>query len=364
MRMIRALMITVLLICLPVGGVWLAGKPVGQYTEFPPLTHYVEHTGFYWPAFVVLAAVIIFVSGAFVLRVRVASRVGLSSPRRHGPVALFPLWGWLGVALGAVAWALAWTRFEWFAPLQRFTFTPIWVAYIVVVNAMTVRMTGHCMLVDRTTFFLRLFPLSAVFWWFFEYQNRFVQNWYYEGVEGFSSLQYVLSATFSFATVLPAVMGTYELLKAYPAFSAGLDGFVKWDVKKPKRVAVVTLCMFGMGLAGIGVWPDYLFPLLWISPLMIMTSIQALEGRETLFAGVRSGRWRNLFLLAVASLICGFFWEMWNYLSYARWIYAVPFVGRFHVFEMPILGYAGYLPFGLECAVIAAFAEGRSDDRQ
>jgi hypothetical protein len=27
----------------------------------------------------------------------------------------------------------------------------------------------------------------------------------------------------------------------------------------------------------------------------------------------------------------------------------------FHLFEMPILGYAGYLPFGLECAVIIDF---------
>ena len=56
---------------------------------------------------------------------------------------------------------------------------------------------------------------------------------------------------------------------------------------------------------------------------------------------------------AVAALICGFFWEMWNFFSLARWNYAVPFVHRFQIFEMPLLGYAGYLPFGAECAVIA-----------
>jgi hypothetical protein len=28
-------------------------------------------------------------------------------------------------------------------------------------------------------------------------------------------------------------------------------------------------------------------------------------------------------------------------------------VHRFEIFEMPVLGYAGYLPFGLECAVVA-----------
>jgi hypothetical protein len=30
----------------------------------------------------------------------------------------------------------------------------------------------------------------------------------------------------------------------------------------------------------------------------------------------------------------------------------VPFVHRFQIFEMPLLGYAGYLPFGLECLII------------
>jgi hypothetical protein len=58
-------------------------------------------------------------------------------------------------------------------------------------------------------------------------------------------------------------------------------------------------------------------------------------------------------LLAISALLCGFFWEMWNYRSLAKWIYAVPYVNRFHLFEMPILGYAGYLPFGMECAVVA-----------
>ena len=55
---------------------------------------------------------------------------------------------------------------------------------------------------------------------------------------------------------------------------------------------------------------------------------------------------------ASAALVCGFFWEMWNYWSEARWQYDIPYVGQFHVFEMPLLGYAGYLPFGLMCATV------------
>jgi hypothetical protein len=40
----------------------------------------------------------------------------------------------------------------------------------------------------------------------------------------------------------------------------------------------------------------------------------------------------------------------------------VPFVQRFHVFEMPLLGYAGYLPFGVTCA-LAADLVARARDR-
>jgi hypothetical protein len=48
---------------------------------------------------------------------------------------------------------------------------------------------------------------------------------------------------------------------------------------------------------------------------------------------------------------------MWNFYSLAKWKYSIPLVHRFAIFEMPVLGYAGYLPFGLECAVVAALME-------
>jgi hypothetical protein len=39
-------------------------------------------------------------------------------------------------------------------------------------------------------------------------------------------------------------------------------------------------------------------------------------------------------------------------------------VQRFSIFEMPLLGYAGYIPFGIECALVmdlvARLIEGRA----
>jgi hypothetical protein len=86
-------------------------------------------------------------------------------------------------------------------------------------------------------------------------------------------------------------------------------------------------------------------------------------GRSTCFSEVEHGDWRCVFRLCLAALICGFFWEMWNMYSLSQWIYTVPYVNRFHLFEMPILGYSGYLPFGLECAVIADLFSNRNTCR-
>jgi hypothetical protein len=63
---------------------------------------------------------------------------------------------------------------------------------------------------------------------------------------------------------------------------------------------------------------------------------------------VASGDWRAVLALWGGCLICGFFWEMWNVHSYPKWVYQIPFVDVLHVFEMPLLGYFGYLPFALE----------------
>jgi hypothetical protein len=57
-------------------------------------------------------------------------------------------------------------------------------------------------------------------------------------------------------------------------------------------------------------------------------------------------------------LLTAFFWEMWNYLSYPKWVYHVPWGDWCHIFEMPLLGYGGYLPFSLELFAMYHFVMG------
>jgi hypothetical protein len=69
---------------------------------------------------------------------------------------------------------------------------------------------------------------------------------------------------------------------------------------------------------------------------------------RNLAEGTGKGDWRQVYSLWIGVLITGFFWEMWNYYSMPKWVYSVPGVDFLHIFEMPLLGYGGYMPFALE----------------
>ena len=206
-------------------------------------------------------------------------------------------------------------------------------------------------MINRFGFLLSLFPVSAVFWWFFEYLNRFVQNWFYTGVD-LGPWSYFWVATLPFSTVLPAVLSTREWLQTFDWFSTGFGNFRPFRLPLSNLVGWMFFFFAAFGLTGIGVWPNFLFPLLWISPLLIVLGLQSLFKESTLLTEMAAGDWSRAAASAAAALVCGLFWEMWNIFSLAKWEYSIPFVHRFQVFEMPILGYAGYLPFGLECTVI------------
>ena len=358
-------LVLVAIVMLPLIGVLLAGRSIQPYLEVPPITHSATHEPFSWPLFTALAVLIVGAAAPFVARLSSPVSLGRlcqgqsSLPDRAPslltphPLRPFPWWGWLAVCWTLLAWLLAWTRFDWMRPFQPLTFTPLWLGYIVMVNALTCRRIGRCMMLHRPRYFFSLFPLSAGFWWSFEWLNRFVQNWHYLGGQELTAWEYVWQATIPFSTVLPAVLGTAELLTAYPRITAGLDQWGAVSFGHRARWGWGLVCGAACGLWGLGLWPDYLFSLVWVVPLLLIIAIQLIRGETTIFDATASGDWRTLWAAALAALICGFFWELWNFYSLAHWEYAVPFVHRFELFHMPLLGYAGYLPFGLECLAVA-----------
>ena len=365
-RLIQYVLLAAVLVGVPFACAWLGGRRdlLEGVLAFPPRTEdwgldpsklWNRRRPFAWPVFAAMTAGVLAAVAPFVWRLLCGS--GERTRAAPPPAARwpFPWFGWAGVLLGASGWVLAWSRFAWFAPLQAHTFLPLWTAYILVVNALCVRRSGRCLLTSFPLPYAALFPVSAAFWWFFEYLNRYVWNWYYQGVEGMNAAEYAFYATCSFATVLPAVTATAEWLGTFRPFAdERLCGFVRFDVRRPASVAGMALTA-AVGLTGIVFCPHLTFPLLWIAPLAVFLVVQVLRGEPTVLDGLRAGDWRLAVRFALAALICGCCWEMWNFHSYARWVYAVPYVHAFQIFEMPVVGFTGYLPFGLECAAVAAW---------
>lgn len=346
----------------PLAGLAAAGRPVAAQLGFAPRTEQAAQAPFAWSAFLLLSLPLVASAALY--------GIALARARPQAPAARrrpFPWWGWLGLACIAAGWMLAWSDLvapQW----RRHTFTPLWLGYVLVMNALAFRRSGRALLTHRFGFLLALFPASALFWWLFEHLNGFVGNWYYTGVAAAGSWDYFLQATLPFSSVLPAVASTWAWLKTFPRFDA-MGGSMPLNAPSFTRAwAWVALVIGVLALAGIALWPQALFSLLWLAPLPVLLGLQKLFLGETLLAPLARGDWRALLQPAAAALVCGFFWELWNSGSLAQWHYAIPYVQRFHLFEMPLLGYSGYLPFGVECAVVmdllARTVEGRPMDDQ
>jgi hypothetical protein len=259
----------------------------------------------------------------------------------------------LSLAWTLTWWILAWNRWTWFQAFQLYTFFPLWIGFIVTANALAERQSGTCLMRRAPGRWLTLFAASAVCWWTFEWLNRFVLNWHYLGVKDFDAASYAVHATLCFSTVLPAVAAVAECLSSHGAFAARLADGPRWRWLE-KRTSAVGLTLGAVcALVATGALPQLFYPALWVAPLALLLGAQVLSGQGSVAADVARGDWRQAGSWMIAALICGFFWELWNWHSLAKWIYTVPGVERWHVFEMPLLGYAGYLPFGLECLLVS-----------
>jgi hypothetical protein len=95
--------------------------------------------------------------------------------------------------------------------------------------------------------------------------------------------------------------------------------------------------------------PRYLFPLTWGAVWLIAEPVlYRLDPERSLFADLARGSWGRIARLLAAGLIAGVLWETFNALARGRWIYTVPFLEDWKVFEMPLLGFLGFPFFALE----------------
>ena len=254
----------------------------------------------------------------------------------------FPLHGRIGLGLIFSFWILNWTLT---GPRTHWGFFPLWLGYCLAIDGLVVWRTGTSLLMRNRRRYIGLFLVSAPAWWIFELLNVRTQNWTYLAAEIFTPLEYAFWTTLSFTTVIPAVFGSAEFFASFNFVRHLKQGLVIGTDKQ------TTLFFFFLGwimLALILIWPRIFFGFIWLSLYFILEPTNVWLGNRSLAQWTQQGDWRPVISLWLGVLLTAFFWEMWNYYSYPKWIYHLAWGDWLHVFEMPLLGYGGYLPFALE----------------
>jgi hypothetical protein len=264
----------------------------------------------------------------------------------------FPGYGYAALILILTSWYFNWSLE---GLRTHLLFFPLWLGYCLFVDALVKKRKGTSLLSRNWKKYAGLYFLSVPVWWFFELINKRSQNWEYLGRESFSDLEYFLLASLSFSTVIPAVFGTAELIGTIPWMNRSIRGP---KIPNTRKSLNILLAIGLLSLSLLLLWPGIFYVFVWISAYLIFDVFNARLGNRNLINFSDRRNWQPMACLAAGCLVCGFFWEMWNYFAYPKWIYHTPGVEFLHVFEMPLLGYLGYIPFSFELFAFYNLATG------
>jgi hypothetical protein len=272
---------------------------------------------------------------------------------------------------------------------SNYYFPFVWFGYIFTLDGLLDRLGYPSLWRSSKAVFLLMIPVSAGFWWLFEAFDQAVGSWRYTGSGGFTGAGYVIYASVCFSTVLLAVWETALCVGLALPYSLRPQGDLLRSLRirdsdpsvdKSHQFRIVStpstagtrhtthnaqrttqLVMSGSVLFGVAsiivpaLYPHYAFGLIWVSLFFLIDPINYWLGRSSLLYEVTQGRLGIALAFGIAGPICGFFWEAWNYWATVKWVYNVPFVSQLHLFEMPLPGYLGYIPFGLEVYAATVF---------
>lgn len=233
----------------------------------------------------------------------------------------------------------------------RLYFTPVqWTGLILFLDGWLKRRRGRSLIADHPGEFALLALISVGSWVIFEGYNLLLHNWQYVGLPENRWERY-FGYTWAFATISPGMFLIYETLdqllpgRDHPTHPRLHDGVFWASVSFGLACLVVPL-----------IWPStWMTPLVWMGFAFFLDPINGRLGRRSIVSEFFTGNARSMPLFFLTGLIAGVLWEFWNYWAGARWLYDVPYLGHIKVFEMPVLGFLGFMPFTIESFAIYTF---------
>jgi hypothetical protein len=274
-----------------------------------------------------------------------------------------PPWFWIGLA--ASAGTLVFTSLHLRRPvwLNDWALLPLWWGFILVMDGLVYhRNAGRSLYATATTELIAMGVLSISGWLIFEYFNFFIRlNWYYPLAGLITHDKFLIYAVLGSSAFIPMAFEWYQFLCTFPGLAVKYRNGPKLAWSKGVRITIGLVAF--AGLVASAWFPDDLFFIVWLSPLIILSIALGMLGIWTPFVSIKErGDWSFLLVFAPTFLFQGILLEGANWLSVEHtaagqingfnpgyWTYVIPYVNQVHIFEMPLLGYLGYLPFSVYC---------------
>ena len=235
--------------------------------------------------------------------------------------------------------------------------TPIaWTGYIMFMDALIFRLSGSSYIMNRRLEFVWMLPWSVLCWLLFEAYDLYMNNWHYVGIPESLPI-YWLSSAWAFATIFPGILLTYEFIKHLKLFDNIRIKPWKLGQGMMRGYVVTGFFLVLLPFAFKSNVAAYFYAFVWSGYVFLLEPINERLGGKSILPDMRAGKPAKLLNLFTAGIICGFLWEFWNYWAHTKWIYTVPgFLGEGpKYFEMPIIGFLGFLPFAAEVYAMQNF---------
>ncbi len=271
--------------------------------------------------------------------------------------ARLPSWFWIGVLLFVPTAIVMWGKFSEPKILINFSVIPMFWGFSLMLDGVTYVRNRGCSIFSDMPRTLVGIGLASIFGWLiFEYLNFFVSdNWCYPKADLIGISSFYAYALIGSAGLMPMTIEVYSFLTTFKGLKNRYSYGPKIVLSKKGQYTALIISL--LVSFAISFYPDELFFAIWFIPLIVLSLLMDIMGLWTPFRPIaEKGNWTPLALICMAQFIMGFLHESWNYLSAGHnpfktfnpdyWIYSVPYVDVLHVFEMPLLGYFGYVPFG------------------
>jgi len=242
---------------------------------------------------------------------------------------------------------------SWFGSprLADWTTPACWWGYILVLDAVIYKIRGKSVIRNNFPLFLYQTVASVIFWGIFELNNLHLRNWIYIDLPA-NPVETFIGMALSFATVLPGIFYTAELIEI-----AGIFQRIKLPPLRISPGLAYTLIILGLIFLVVPMLlpariAAYCFIFIWLGWIFFLDPVNCFSGAPSILGDLSQGEGRRIAALFTSGIICGFLWELWNFWAGSKWVYTAPFSPGIRIFEMPLAGFLGFLPFAVELFVL------------